>query len=1377
MDFLHISIDEWLLNEEENMKRLQHDAIWNKIPLINTNEIHNFNNGTLVRFRGMIQDMYGPEYYMETFEVRNEATNEITRGTSKYMDLVSCTEGMDVRFIEDPRHTRERHCYVATSVPGLNKWVQDCERTQFTIAAPPAASSTSQKRPIDDVMDVDGDNPSGSGSLPKKVSNSGSCKETPANTLCSMEHLLNHPLGDANAKVCHLKVYNESDSLKLNDVCEFVGFLSINPLIESALADTDLGTELELQIHHPPTSVIPRIHVVHFKALNHLNPLLSDSEVNNGLNLGAIKKDLLTLLSQLFMGDVLAAEYLICHLISEIYSRRDIPLGKFSLNIFNLPKLESIDVVTEIYKFLERLVPASHYLPLTLENMNTLSFTPKKDYDCNRLTSGILQLSKNTHLVLDETKLQEGKLNTCGIQAVKTLANAIKDQKVAYDFNYYPIVYECDIPFLILSEGKSMLPSDVGIPLAPEEASIKTFSEILQAADHFLNPELLTNIRKYLTQARLIKYDISEEVQVVIQEEFVRMRQNSNITAEDLHATGLFAKSDVSTVKPLKVDGMAELVTFQNDHENSSCYHTASHTDNFSTDEHDSIKDSQNVVTQFKGLHVTDSGADLPELAHDVEYFNELDTKWQTFWTENGEKLIWNAWITKYSAFINPNYVSQNIEKESGNQLGTTNSNDHPTTCLESSRFSFDENLIKTSSDSQLKQQQAENSTKKSPLSRFLSTSEEKISTDVSEGWNPLSPVSIDCETEAERLLSSRCGSRTSGRSFRTVDSMTNVTRISVSSLDLGSSQSSDSISSVSSVSSSEGSDVAEEDYQEQWNNLWKENYEKEYIFQYNKFIADNQETDDHVDILKDILEVKEFDNVTVASSETLICDDFRFNEQCDKRQHLFEVDSLSEVKSDTELFKSPSPLTVDHSLSDYKRGFSIIRKFRDRAASLNTDVSDSEVGSPIHLSDLKGRSLRTLGMEEKCADVADQTEYLSNEEKEVSFYIEETEDLAMMANMGLPTSFGRTLPGKNESSNAPIGKPSKIRGTQHVKAALNLLGVEFNAEELDKTLSGKVEYKMKHIRHQNKRLQFTNTRKHIRFDEDTFAPCLGCSDNLAQEQMSGSKSSEDLKDGEVDSFDKYEDQQTGTSAGAELTEQKDYIFEDYKQEKSKSGKRRKRKSKIKYPPELEANKKLRKFWPRRYSLFRKFDDGIKLDEESWYSVTPELVAKHAAEKCACDVIVDAFCGAGGNSIQFALTCSRVIAVDVDPKKIELAKNNAEVYGVSDKIDFIIGDFFSLADTLKADAVFLSPPWGGIAYAKQAVYDLESMLQPVGFSSLYAAAAKISKNIIAFLPRNSNTATLIKMAGPGGKVEIEQDFINNKQISITAYFNDLIRDS
>lgn len=42
-----------------------------------------------------------------------------------------------------------------------------------------------------------------------------------------------------------------------------------------------------------------------------------------------------------------------------------------------------------------------------------------------------------------------------------------------------------------------------------------------------------------------------------------------------------------------------------------------------------------------------------------------------------------------------------------------------------------------------------------------------------------------------------------------------------------------------------------------------------------------------------------------------------------------------------------------------------------------------------------------------------------------------------------------------------------------------------------------------------------------------------------------------------------------------------------------------------------------------------------------------------------------------------------VIAVDIDPKKIDYAYHNANIYGVVDQIDFIVGDFFLLAPTLK----------------------------------------------------------------------------------------------
>ena len=59
-------------------------------------------------------------------------------------------------------------------------------------------------------------------------------------------------------------------------------------------------------------------------------------------------------------------------------------------------------------------------------------------------------------------------------------------------------------------------------------------------------------------------------------------------------------------------------------------------------------------------------------------------------------------------------------------------------------------------------------------------------------------------------------------------------------------------------------------------------------------------------------------------------------------------------------------------------------------------------------------------------------------------------------------------------------------------------------------------------------------------------------------------------------------------------------------------------------------------------------------------------------------MIVDCFCGVGGNAIQFAFTCNHVIAIDIDPHKIALARHNAAVYGVADRIEFIVGDFFQV---------------------------------------------------------------------------------------------------
>ncbi|XP_062935568.1 trimethylguanosine synthase isoform X1 [Cynocephalus volans] len=213
-------------------------------------------------------------------------------------------------------------------------------------------------------------------------------------------------------------------------------------------------------------------------------------------------------------------------------------------------------------------------------------------------------------------------------------------------------------------------------------------------------------------------------------------------------------------------------------------------------------------------------------------------------------------------------------------------------------------------------------------------------------------------------------------------------------------------------------------------------------------------------------------------------------------------------------------------------------------------------------------------------------------------------------------------------------------------------------------------------------------------------------------------------------------------------------------------------------PPEIAAVPELAKYWAQRYRLFSRFDDGIKLDREGWFSVTPEKIAEHIAGRVSqsfkCDIIVDAFCGVGGNSIQFALTGKRVIAIDIDPVKIDLARNNAEVYGIADKIEFICGDFLLLASCLKADVVFLSPPWGGPDYATAETFDIRTMMSPDGFE-IFRLSQKITNNIVYFLPRNTDIDQVASLAGPGGQVEIEQNFLNNKLKTITAYFGDLIR--
>ncbi|WJX09469.1 hypothetical protein P8452_00301 [Trifolium repens] len=239
---------------------------------------------------------------------------------------------------------------------------------------------------------------------------------------------------------------------------------------------------------------------------------------------------------------------------------------------------------------------------------------------------------------------------------------------------------------------------------------------------------------------------------------------------------------------------------------------------------------------------------------------------------------------------------------------------------------------------------------------------------------------------------------------------------------------------------------------------------------------------------------------------------------------------------------------------------------------------------------------------------------------------------------------------------------------------------------------------------------------------------------------------------------------------------------DNFMSKQKKKVKRKHRRKKLYYETEeLEFQKMpdaysatIEKYWCQRYILFSRFDDGVNMDEEGWFSVTPEVIAHHQASRCASGTVIDCFTGVGGNAIQFAQRCNHVIAIDIDPLKIGFARHNAAIYRVDDLIDFIIGDFFVLAPKLKADTVFLSPPWGGPDYAKVETYDMKTMLRPHDGYTLFNAAKEIASRVVMFLPRNVNFNQLAELslsACPPWSLEVEKVHLNGKLKAVTAYFS------
>ncbi|MHB1459626.1 MAG: THUMP-like domain-containing protein [Armatimonadota bacterium] len=92
---------------------------------------------------------------------------------------------------------------------------------------------------------------------------------------------------------------------------------------------------------------------------------------------------------------------------------------------------------------------------------------------------------------------------------------------------------------------------------------------------------------------------------------------------------------------------------------------------------------------------------------------------------------------------------------------------------------------------------------------------------------------------------------------------------------------------------------------------------------------------------------------------------------------------------------------------------------------------------------------------------------------------------------------------------------------------------------------------------------------------------------------------------------------------------------------------------------------------------------------ESLEQASGEVISSYRAERFeAGSSVLDLACGIGGDTISLARRC-HVTAVDYDPVRLGMAKRNIEVYGLSDRVEFVQADVTTIP--LVADAVFLDP--------------------------------------------------------------------------------------
>ena len=502
-------------------------------------------DGMLVRYRCMIQDIFDLEYYNGLVVYKPEGENKnISIKTTKYKDSLV----LDTESVLETTMLTERLPLYCVPIPGEADWAR-IARLEHCVSESKLNESSKELVPSESIHEkyVSG--------FRKRTFESKDCHEDLSlknralfkndkslNTIKEVEasltsqnalDILQQSIPITDDKVlshdisCIVKVYdNAINSFKVNELVEFVGILAMNK-VENSESSSNLDPlerkflEVEISARCPPISLVPRLHCLQY-CKNPPNFILKSMKIN--VTRVCFNNLVDFLVENIFMNDKMIAKYFILWLVSGVFGRPydEVYIGKISLALTQLTSSEQSAAISNI---VQSLLPRSQVICLNTNKLNEASLSPMKCNRKNRLRSSRLQTCNHTPIIIDETSLQSGKLNHIGTKNIQALKDLVMKQVVTYDFEFYSKEWHVDQPVLLLTLSKKPFidGADIFVPF-----SSSNHYELLSKNEKKFNDEQINNIREYLDIVRnadKTKFVISHGVLEKIQDDFVKMRQ------------------------------------------------------------------------------------------------------------------------------------------------------------------------------------------------------------------------------------------------------------------------------------------------------------------------------------------------------------------------------------------------------------------------------------------------------------------------------------------------------------------------------------------------------------------------------------------------------------------------------------------------------------------------------------------------------------------------------------------------------------------------------------------------------------------------------------------------------------------------------------